>query len=411
MKRAGRLVLEEPYRVFFPLGMLAGIWGVMMWPMLYAGRIHFYPGEAHTRMMIEGFMGAFVLGFSGTAFPRLAGNKSWFGGEFLALLVLWLLTVTSHAAGHVTAGDAAFSGLLGVLFLGMAGRWISGNHDTPPPGFVLALAGILGAAVAAWCLARPGLSQTQTQWAKLWLFQGFPLLPLMGIGPYLLPRFFGRDSSHSFDDSPSPPAGWWRKAIMAITAGLLVVAGFALEVSGKAMAGHLLRAGTVLAWFALETPVLRRAKVPTTPGNAARWALGGVVAGCVCGALWPQTRVGSLHLFFASGIALVTLAVGTRVILGHAGRHDLLGGKIVWLRWTVGLLVLAATTRMSADFLPRMQVSHYIYAAWSWAIGGLIWLAVLAKYLFRTGDSPKRESKCPRLLRQASKRSITSEAL
>ena len=137
MNRTCRMVLEEPYRIFFPLGMVAGIWGVMMWPMLYAGWLRFYPGEAHTRMMIEGFMGAFVLGFIGTAYPRLTGNQPWFGGEFVALLVLWFLTVASHASGNVPAGDAAFSGMLAVLFLGMTGRWISGNKDTPPPGFVL----------------------------------------------------------------------------------------------------------------------------------------------------------------------------------------------------------------------------------------------------------------------------------
>lgn len=399
MKRACRMVLEEPYRLFFPLGMLAGIWGVMMWPMLYAGWIRFYPGEAHTRMMIEGFMGAFVLGFTGTAFPRLTGNRSWFGGEFVALLLLWFLTIASHASGNVAAGDAAFSGLLGVLFLGMAGRWISGNKDTPPPGFVLAFAGILGAAVAAWALSRPGLSQVQTQWARLWLFQGFTLLPLMGIGPYLLPRFFGMPSSHAFDDSPTPPAGWWRKAIKAAIAGLLVVASFALEIAGKPLAGHLLRAAVILGWFALETPVLRRAKLPTTPANAARWAFIGLVAGCVCAAFWPLTRVGSMHLFFAAGIALITVAVGTRVILGHAGHHDLLNGKIVWLRWVIGLLVLAAATRMSSDFLPAVRISHFIYASWCWALGGVIWLAIVAKYLFRDEDSPRPASKCPRRAR------------
>ena len=396
MKRVCQMVLEEPYRMFFPLGVMAGIWGVMMWPMLYAGWIHFYPGEAHTRMMIEGFMGAFVLGFLGTAFPRLTGNRSWFGGEFLALLVLWSLTLASHATGHVPAGDAAFSGMLALLLLGMAGRWISGNRDTPPPGFILMFAGIVGAAVAAWALSRPGLTLAQTQWAKLWLYQGFALLPLMGIGPYLLPRFFGMNSSHSFDDSPNPQAGWWKKAFASAIAGLLVITSFALEVAGKPLAGYLLRAGVILVWFALETPLLRRVKLSTTPGTAARWALGGLIAGCVCAACWPHARVGSLHLFFASGFALVTLAVGTRVILGHAGRHDLLGGKIVWLRWVIGLLVLAATTRMSADFIPKVQVSHHIYSAWSWAAAGFIWLAVLAKFLLRNEDSPKRASKCPR---------------
>lgn len=402
MKRVCQMVLEEPYRAFFPVGMLAGIWGVMMWPMLYAGWIHFYPGEAHTRIMIEGFLGAFVLGFIGTAFPRLTGNRSWFGGEFFLILLLWTLTVMSHAMGKVQAGDAAFCVLLLALFTGMAGRWIAGHRDTPPPGFLLAFAGILGAAVAAGFLAwNTNPSPAQLQFARLCLFQGFLLLPLMGIGPYVLPRFFGMNSSHSFDDAPSPPNGWWPKAISATIAGLLVIAGFVLEVMGNALAGQLLRAMVILVWFALETPVFRRVKLSTTPGNAVRWAVIGLASGLACAAFWPLTRVGSLHLFFVTGLGLVTMAVGTRVILGHAGRHDLLTGKILWLRWVIGLLILAATTRMSCDFLPNLRVSHHIYAAWTWTIAAVIWLIALGKFLFRNEDSDKPKSRCPRRKRSS----------
>jgi uncharacterized protein involved in response to NO len=397
MKRMWRMVLEEPYRVFFPLGVLAGIWGVMMWPMFYGGWLKFYPGESHTRMMIEGFMSAFVLGFLGTAFPRLAGNRSWFGGEFLVILGLWLLTVSSHALGRVPAGDAAFCVMLLALFAGMAGRWIFGHRDTPPPGFLLAFAGIIGAAVAAGFLAtHPSPTLMQWHFARLWLFQGFLLLPLMGIGPYVLPRFFGETSSHSFDDSPRPPAGWWRKAGAAFVAMLMVAASFGLEVSEHAMAGQLLRAALIFIWFAMETPAFRRVKLSTTPGNAVRWAFASMVAGLVCAAVWPLTRVGSLHLFFVSGLGLVTLAVGARVILGHAGRHDLLGGEIVWLRWVIGLVILAATTRMSSDFMPNLRVSHHIYAALTWAIAALVWLAALTKYLLRHEDDAKPKSQCPR---------------
>ena len=185
-------------------------------------------------------------------------------------------------------------------------------------------------------------------------------------------------------------------AISASVAGLLVVASFVVEVSGNALAGQLLRAAVLLVWFATQTPVFRKAKVSTTPGNAVRWAMIGLAAGCVCAAVWPFARVGSLHLFFVSGLGLATLSVGTRVILGHAGRHDLLGGKIIWLRWVVGLLVLAATTRMSSDFLPNVRVSHHVYAAWTWAIAGIIWLVALAKYLFRNEDTAKPKGNCPR---------------
>ena len=94
---------SEPFRLFFPLGILAAVAGVMMWPLLYAGHLGFYPGEAHARVMIEGFMGAFVLGFLGTAFPRLTGNATWSRGELALQLLLWLVCVASALTGHVAA--------------------------------------------------------------------------------------------------------------------------------------------------------------------------------------------------------------------------------------------------------------------------------------------------------------------
>lgn len=342
-------------------------------------------------------MGAFVAGFLGTAFPRLTGNRSWSAGEFLVLLALWSMAVASHALNQVKAGDSAFAAMLVVLLAGMAGRVIFGRRDVPPPGFILVMVGLAGAAFAAGFLGfGSGASLVQWRWARLWLFQGFLLLPLMGVGPYLLPRFFGMPSSHSFDDSATLPKGWLRRMIASIIAGFLVIAGFALEVSGKALAGQLLRGGVVVFWFWLESPVFRRGKISSTAANSVRWALGGIAVGLLCAALWPMQRVGSLHLFFTSGIGLITLTVGTRVILGHAGRHDLLGGKMLWLRWVTGLAILAATTRMSADFLPHIRVSHHIYAAWTWAVVVAVWFAALGRFLLRNEDSVKPPSRCPR---------------
>lgn len=391
------LLRREPYRLFFPLGTLAGIWGVMMWPMLYAGWLDFHPGQAHTRMMIEGFMGAFIAGFIGTAFPRLIEHQAWRLGEWLILLLLWLMCVVSHACGQVAAGDAAFCGMLGALLLGILARWIRGRRDTPPPGFILVAPALAGAIVATWLLSRPDLTLTQMQWSKLWLYQAFPLLPVMGIAPYLLPRFFGRDSSHSFETSIKAPVDWWPKATHAAIAALLIVLSFALEVHGEATTGHLLRVAVVVTWFGIECPALfQRSRTSSTPGNATRWATGSILGGWVAAILWPDFRIGALHLFFASGIALMTLAVATRVTLGHAGRHDLLTGKIVWLRWVIGLLVLASTTRLSADLLPKVQTSHYIYAAWSWAIASALWLGFVARHLWRQERRREDPKKCPK---------------
>lgn len=393
------MILEEPYRVFFPLGVLAGMGGVLLWPLYYAQWLGYNPIDAHPRLMIEGFLGAFVLGFLGTAFPRLTGNRGWLGAELVVLLGLWGGGVWSAASGRVAVADGIFTVLLGVLFCGLVLRWACGHRDTPPPGFVLALAGLLGGALAAACLAwQHGLwlGVTGQAWAKLWLFQGFLLLPLMGIGPYLLPRFFGLPSSHAFDDSPRPPRGWWRRVGAALFWGMHVVASFALEVYGYAQLGQLLRAIALGVWFALETPVFRRGNVSSTTGNVVRVALVCMLAGWAAAAFWPAARAGSLHLVFTAGLGLVALAVGTRVVYGHAGKHALLVGRMRWLRWTAGLVLLAALTRMSADFLPTVRISHHVYAAWTWTLAGLVWCGAVAKFLWRREDEPKPRSNCPR---------------
>jgi len=156
----------------------------------------------------------------------------------------------------------------------------------------------------------------------------------------------------------------------------------------------------ILGWFVLETPIFRRGKVSSTPGNVARLSVVGLVAGTAAAGIWPYSRVGSLHLFFAAGLGLAVLAVATRVVLGHAGRHDLLTGRIVWLRVAAGLLVLAAATRMTADFIPAVRVSHHIYAAWAWAAGSLIWLIALSRYLGRGDESRRPPKACPRRVKQ-----------
>jgi hypothetical protein len=315
------------------------------------------------------------------------------------LLGLWLAAVIHAARGQVAAADGWFAALLGCVFIGLAGRWVLGRRDTPPPGFPLALAGLLGGMIAAACLAWDHgrwLGLEGVTWAKLWLFQGLIVLPVMGVGPYLLPRFFGQPSTHSFDDSPTPPAGWWPRAGSAVFWGLHLLASFALEVKGYPQLGQILRALVILVWFALETPVFRPAAEPSTAASLVRLAVILFASGWLMAGFLPQARIGSLHLAFVGGFGLLVATASMRVILGHAGRHDLITGKRVWLRWFAVLVVLAATTRTSADFLEKVRVSHHIYAAWTWLAVVLLWFWMLGKFLFLDEESAARRGVCPR---------------
>ncbi len=369
--------------------MMVGVHGVLMWQRYYAGGLAFNPLEAHPRLMTQGLMGAFIAGFLGTSFPRLTGNRCWTGWEFCGLLALWLAATVHTALGKTAAGDGWFAAFIGVLLAGLLLRWLRGRRDTPPPGFVLALAGVVGGGAAAACLAWQGglwMGLEGVAWAKLWYYQAFPLLPVMGVAPFLLPRYFGLASAQNFDESITPPAGWWPRLGSALFWGGHIVLSFALEVKGFPQLGQMLRGIVIVVWFLREAPFFRAGATPSTAANLVRTSVVMLAAGWLCAAFFPEARVGSLHLTLVSGFGLMVIIASARVIAGHAGRLDVVVGKRPWLRWMNFLVILAATTRMTSDFFEKVRVSHYIYAAWTWIAVALLWAAVLGKLLFRIDE-------------------------
>src|SRR5262249_18370530 len=143
-RKSSALCFSEPFRIFFPLGLLLGMLGVALWPLFVWHSIEFYPAQAHVRLMIEGLMGSFIIGFLGTAGPRLLDASPLIAVETCTLLVLQIASAFLHLTQRQTAGDTVFLVLL-VLFIGMMGRRVRALHDVPPPQLVLVLFGLLNA--------------------------------------------------------------------------------------------------------------------------------------------------------------------------------------------------------------------------------------------------------------------------
>ena len=98
----------EPFRIFFPLASLLGISGVSLWSLFFSGLHKFHPGPMHARLMIEGFLAGFVIGFLGTALPRLLSAPPLRRGELWTLLALYLTTAGLHIGEQPRAGDLVF---------------------------------------------------------------------------------------------------------------------------------------------------------------------------------------------------------------------------------------------------------------------------------------------------------------
>jgi uncharacterized protein involved in response to NO len=372
----------EPFRLLFPLGAFFALLGVALWPLYIWNFSGLYPGQIHARVMIQGFLASFVFGFLGTALPRLLGTPKMTLYETLGFAAALVAGVVLHLSGRLFDGDLVFLLTL-LIFLAAVGVRFMMRQDTPPPGFVLAGLGLLCALVGAVFFLLPQWAPAQASpWrmsmARLLLFQGFLVLPVMGIGAFLLPRFFQQRSRHAFPESYFVPSGWWTRAALALACGAAVLVGFGLEAAGHIRWGTGLRAVAIAGYFVSEIPRLRNAGGGGTLALGVRIALFCIPAGYALMAIWPERTASWLHVVFISGLGLLTLVVATRVVFGHSGQSALFSAPLISVRILCALVVLAMLTRVSADWMPAVRLNHYAYAAVVWMVAVLVWaIAVL----------------------------------
>jgi uncharacterized protein involved in response to NO len=368
------LCRAEPFRIFFPLGVLAGISGVSLWPLYFSGMHQsFYPGTMHARMMIEGFMGAFVFGFLGTAVPRLTSTPSLSGRELRTLLVLYVVTVGTHIAEQPEVGDALFIVLLAVFARMLRSRFAE-RTELPPPGFVLVACGF-GNAFAGTLLAIIGTRMLRADVALAGtnlLHVGWMLLNILGLGGFLLPRMLGLPP-----DEPKPGPEWNARAWFAGVTGTIISATLAAEAFvpfvawPRALAA--VRVAAAAAWLLANVP-FHRVRVPNvTLTLVLRAALVLLIAGLAFPLCCPLQRAAGLHVIFLGGFSLMAFTVGTRVVLGHSGFSHLFPTRL-WFLVVTALLILSATgLRVAGEFALLKRANLLNGASHAWMTAAVLW--------------------------------------
>jgi uncharacterized protein involved in response to NO len=365
----------EPYRFFFPQAVLAGLLGVSLWRLHFLHVTEFYPGLAHIRIMTLGFFGGFIFGFLGTAMPRMLSARPFRPWETAMLLALHGAMVLCYVWERIFFGDVLSLVLLFSFAAAVASRAAS-RKDTPPPGFVLVGLAFVSITAGMVLAILQNYFEIFAVWAglqRLVSSQGFVLLPILGIGPFILPRFFGMESAHDFPEALTPSKDWWRKAAVALASGLLVLGSFFIEAFGRERVAYGLRFAVTFAYLLLEFPFRRAPKLSNVFGLALRIAFGLVLAGFLLVFIVPELRVSLLHLTLVGGFALITFVVATRVVFGHSGQLEQLQKSNHWFLLALGLMLFGMATRISGDFWPKIMASHYIYGSVLWAAGVLIW--------------------------------------
>ncbi len=380
-----RWLASEPYRVFFISGAVWSVIGVSLWPLFHAQALGFYPGIAHARLMIEAFGGAFVVGFLGTAGPRMMTAPKLTPLELAWLFSLHQACAFSHLCLRHAWGDGCFIAMLITLLMCLVIRGVKFSTEPPPPQMLLALTGLLCGIAGATMLMRPSV-QVDAQRARLaglLLYQGLLLAPVLGIGSFVFPRMLGGGFGDAKDATESRT-----KLIRAVTAAVLLVASFLLEARGQVMIGIGLRALTAAGFLLIEVRWRRDSDAAPRGSLTAGlfWALLLGLLGLVLAPFRYAAHVSVEHLLYIGGFGMLLLIVGSRVLFGHSGDLEGFSARGRWPRLLIFLGVLAAITRATPAWAPSTTVSHHIYAACTWGVLALLWLVWHRRRFVRRDD-------------------------
>ncbi|MBW6414743.1 hypothetical protein A7K93_04700 [Candidatus Methylacidiphilum fumarolicum] len=367
---------HEPYRILFPLGLALGIFGVSLWPLNQLFIYPLSPSIAHPRIMIQGFVHAFILGFLGTAFPRLLESKPLTIKETYLLAFLLLMLSIAHSSGHFIAGDLLFVICLVTFVFCLSRRFVT-RKDNPPPNFVLVALGILSGLsgglielISFGAVLPPPL----ILFGRRLLFEGFPLLPILGVGSFLLVRFLKFQREEDFLQSVRSIKQWRQKAFLAFVVGISFIGSFLLESFQFSRIASFLKFSLFLGY--LVFPLLGEPNAMPQKNTMALWTRVSILAFPLAYSFLlidPLHSLSWLHILFLLGIGLLILVVATRVIYGHSGQPEKFSEKLWFLTFAALSLSIAAILRIAADFTFQNRSTFLSLSSILWIGACLVW--------------------------------------
>jgi uncharacterized protein involved in response to NO len=337
-----------------------------VWP-LHALGVMGYPGGPHRQLMMQGFEQCFVLGFLLTAMPAFTHGERCRPWELAWAAAAMLLLGAATFGGVEWLAHVAFLASL-LLIVVAGGRRVFGNPQKPPEEFLFVGFGVLlGMTGGAALLAAALGSDAELPWrfADRLLSLGMVLSLVVGVGSLLVPTFAGMRDPLTIPGVAGPHQRRGRRLLYVAVIAAFALA-FGAELAGRVQLGAIVRsvAVTVMGLWVWKLTRLPRRDVP----GFALWTSGWMVmTGLWVAACFPRFVLAGMHVAFIGGFALLTMGVGTRVVVAHGGQPLDIERRILD-PFVAALMLLALGARLAAEFAPA-------YASQAWAAAGALWIA------------------------------------
>lgn len=231
----------DPYRIFFPLGIVLGVMGVAIWPLYYFGMTGGYSGRSHAFVQVCGFLYCFAAGFLLTAIPRFTGTEAPPKFAQYALAGFIIVSTIAFELQAFAIGHAAFL-VAHIVLIFMAMRLFLHRQQNPPSTFGLVGAGLLSGFLAAALNSAIALEIVGPSWdllGKRLLTEGMFLMLVLGVGGFLGPRLLGLAALPKFDRLAAAPT---RVRLIYAAAGLVLLMSLIAEYGFGVKPAAFLRA-------------------------------------------------------------------------------------------------------------------------------------------------------------------------
>jgi uncharacterized protein involved in response to NO len=343
---------REPYRVFFPLGLLLAWAGVLHWLLHAVGVLANYRPIFHAMVQIQGFMTCFAIGFLFTAIPRRTVTAPPAAWQMLVGAALPVGVTIAAWNQNWPLTQVLWLGVV-VVLAGFVGRRMASGRAgrRPPNSFVwIPLAfgfGVVGSLMTAALSLGSGFEyQAWHDLGQRFVLQGMFLGLIAGVGGMVIPLLTCGDAP------PDGKATARDRAARAahIAAAVVLAFSFWIEVSWSLRGGYALRALVLLAILLSSAKIWRLPRLAGWHRSLVWLSAWMLPLGYVVAALFPGHKKAGLHIVFIAGFAMMAFAVGLHVTLAHGGHNKLVTGR-PWQVPLFGVLILAAATmRALVDF-------------------------------------------------------------
>lgn len=368
------------FRPFFLLaGLIAALW-VPLWLLVQQGEVastSYLPANVwHGHEMIFGYAVAVLAGFLLTAGQNWTGLPTARGVHLAGLALLWLagrvLLLVDAPPLAAAIFDLAFIPALGITVAVPLLR--ARNHRN------LVFLGVLAALFALNLLVHLGAMDVIAWDGRrvFWLALDVFVLVIALVGGRIVPSF----TANAVPQAKVRSRAWIERPALAVLA-LLLLADAAMgegpAVGALALLAAALHAVRLAGWDGRAT---RRTPILWVLHLGYLWLVAGLALRGVAAFVEAIPDDAALHALGAGAIGTMTLAMMTRVALGHGGRRIVAAPAIVGAYLLVSLAAIARVA--GSFFLGSAGYDHALtLAGLLWAVAFLLFVVVYAPILVR----------------------------